>query len=324
MGQLAFESGTESIPTNVVGYAIASAHREVELKFSCHSIQGTGNEVVELNVANPDQRTEAILYESYIAGWPWVIADMTPGASVSSSWINSRPVLGQVLGMIGGELTECDAQLHTAVSPRLEEESPFRMVLTPFNQGGVVLGLLRDSVNPRILDIRRLGIALAAEWIDAWSSKETTRGILINETAKLDVIYAHRTHSSRKYDGASKSGQQAECISDSKENLRALESLSNDWNGYGAEAPNQIALENARAVLESLGQVDLQPSRIIPSAAGGVSLCFFRPMKYAEIECYNSGESVAIIKDTRTNWRDIWDVESITQAVRKILEFLKD
>ena len=111
-------------------------------------------------------------------------------------------------------------------------------------------------------------------------------------------------------------------LPDAIEKLDELGKLNANWDGHGAEAPNSLAIMEARKVLYDLEKIDFEPSRILPSAVGGVSLCFFKPKKYGEIECYNTGESIAIIKDTRTNWRSIWEVDSVAESVVKVRNYL--
>jgi len=318
------ESGTESIPAGVVGYAIASTCLEVQLKFPGQSTLGVGPEVLELNVADPNQRAESMLFESFASGWPWVIADVNTDSAVSPSWSYSSPNVAYVSHMTRVELPEYDLCLHAAVQPKLQSESNFSMLLTPFSQEGLVFGLIRQSQISRNSDIRRLGMALATEWIDAWSKKETTRGVRVYQTAAFDAVYGKQAQSGFANNSESDEARRHAWFSDADRDLRNLANLSDNWNGYGAEAPNLTARRSARMVLDNLERINLQPSRIISSAAGGVSLCFFRPMKYAEVECYNSGESVAIIKNTQTNWRDIWEVDSVTDSIGKIQAFLQD
>lgn len=75
--------------------------------------------------------------------------------------------------------------------------------------------------------------------------------------------------------------------------LAELADLRDDWNGYGAEAPNESALSAAGGVLNILNELDLLPSRIVASADGGVSLVFLIPGGYVDIECFNEGDILA-------------------------------
>jgi hypothetical protein len=123
--------------------------------------------------------------------------------------------------------------------------------------------------------------------------------------------------------GVPKQQEENDWYARAADKLQKLSVLPENWNSYGAHAPNQVAITSAKQFLGELNSRNLEPSRIVASAANGVSLCFFRPQKYAEIECYNTGESVAIIKDTSSNWRDIWEIESIQSSVGRIQDFLE-
>lgn len=76
--------------------------------------------------------------------------------------------------------------------------------------------------------------------------------------------------------------------------LAELADLEDDWNGYGAKAPNQRALTAAAEALDILNDLDIRlPSRIVASADGGVSLVFLVPGGYVDIECFNEGDILA-------------------------------
>lgn len=75
--------------------------------------------------------------------------------------------------------------------------------------------------------------------------------------------------------------------------LRELEKLGDDWNGYGSEAPNAQAIQAASTALAILHDLGSLPSRIVASADGGAALLFFLTDGYADIECFNSGETLA-------------------------------
>jgi hypothetical protein len=80
--------------------------------------------------------------------------------------------------------------------------------------------------------------------------------------------------------------------------LSALLTTETNWNSYGAAPPTAAAIDYARSVLAILGTRLLAPSRILPSADGGVSLIFSseRPTR-AVIECLNDGEHLLVLYD---------------------------
>ena len=79
--------------------------------------------------------------------------------------------------------------------------------------------------------------------------------------------------------------------------LDSFRSLQTGWDSYEAEPPNETALENARQVLLLFMESESSlPVRVAPSAEGGVALIFSKgdSSKYADIECFNDGEILAI------------------------------
>jgi len=74
----------------------------------------------------------------------------------------------------------------------------------------------------------------------------------------------------------------------------ALAKLRLNWDSYGAPAPNESSVANAIRVLNLLETLNLDPTRILPSAEGGVGICFVRGDRYADIECSNEGEVLGV------------------------------
>jgi hypothetical protein len=85
-----------------------------------------------------------------------------------------------------------------------------------------------------------------------------------------------------------------------------MRSLHADWNGYGSEAPSDFARDIAKQIL--LSATGLEPSRVVPSAQGGVGICFSHKGKYGDIECLNTGEILATTSDG-TNIPEVWEVK---------------
>jgi hypothetical protein len=89
--------------------------------------------------------------------------------------------------------------------------------------------------------------------------------------------------------------------------LENLRSLPSNWDSYGAEPPDERSLSSAGFLLSRFAATECMPSRLIPSAEGGVALVFEEPGKYADIECFNDGDIVAAICPDRTE-PFIWEV----------------
>jgi hypothetical protein len=76
--------------------------------------------------------------------------------------------------------------------------------------------------------------------------------------------------------------------------LRKLARLSRDWDTYGSEGPSQSAISAASTIGRALIKLGLVPDAVAPSSEGGIAICFLRNEKYADIECFNRGEILAV------------------------------
>jgi len=81
--------------------------------------------------------------------------------------------------------------------------------------------------------------------------------------------------------------------------LEAFRKLAPGWDSYEAPPPNETAVRSARNILRLVHeQEDVSPVHLAPSAEGGVLLVFPGDgSKYADIECYNDGEILAILSE---------------------------
>ena len=61
-----------------------------------------------------------------------------------------------------------------------------------------------------------------------------------------------------------------------KNTLSAFATLQDNWDSYGAEAPNSKALDVAEKILKFFKVADFPPTKIVPSVEGGISFLFIR------------------------------------------------
>ena len=101
--------------------------------------------------------------------------------------------------------------------------------------------------------------------------------------------------------------------------LSQFATLKEDWDSYGAPAPNQIAIALAHKILEALAEVDSNPPTIDPSAEGGICLSFRFGDRYGDIECLNSGEVLAAISNGGTG-TEVWQIGDFEHALRCALD----
>lgn len=71
-----------------------------------------------------------------------------------------------------------------------------------------------------------------------------------------------------------------------------------EWNEARGERPNDLALRFARAILTTLKGGSLVPARVL-GADERVVLYFKSKDKYVNLECFNSGETLAVKSDGR-------------------------
>jgi hypothetical protein len=111
--------------------------------------------------------------------------------------------------------------------------------------------------------------------------------------------------------------------------LEAFRELASGWDSYDAPPPNETALQNGRAVLRFIYEQEEVPSvHLAASAEGGVLLVFSAGgPKYADIECYNDGEILAILSEPSaepTIWPLTLEEESLSTSLQRIATFLDD
>src|SRR5580658_10594043 len=113
-------------------------------------------------------------------------------------------------------------------------------------------------------------------------------------------------------------GQQFEEINTE---LERVSRLQDGWDSYHASAPSQGAIDIARQLLRLLRAAMLPPNRVVPSAEGGIGICFVDADKYADFEIFNDREILATAYRGRSE-PHVWEVSasagSIEDAIRRI------
>jgi hypothetical protein len=111
-------------------------------------------------------------------------------------------------------------------------------------------------------------------------------------------------------------------LSRAKSRVTLLTQLMNGWDSYGAPSPNNIAAGNAIRVLEQLRD-ELVLARVLPSAEGGIGICFFHDDRYADIECSNQGEFVGVYY-TGTEMPTVLDIEGSEDSIEAALNQIRN
>lgn len=107
--------------------------------------------------------------------------------------------------------------------------------------------------------------------------------------------------------------------------LSQLAKLEDDWDSDGASAPTQAAITLAERVLTAFAEADSESPSVDPSAEGGICLSLRRGERYGDIECFNSGEVLAVTSrgGEETEAWEITDFEhDLPAAVNRIRSFV--
>jgi hypothetical protein len=116
-----------------------------------------------------------------------------------------------------------------------------------------------------------------------------TGGPLVS--AETGCLYKLLVHSEKAI------GNEASRQSPWLDKLNSFRALTTGWNGYDAPAPSERALAAAESFLEALQLFETQPSRVGPSAIGGVGITLRRRGRKAYFEFYNDGNACALFSD---------------------------
>lgn len=109
--------------------------------------------------------------------------------------------------------------------------------------------------------------------------------------------------------------------------LEELSKLPCNWDSYGASPPNATALHWAEVILNLLTEANIAFSKITPSVESGIGISFISKDRYADIECFNTGEIAAVLSDGQGNintWEVGKDTPSIKFALDKIHAFMEN
>lgn len=107
--------------------------------------------------------------------------------------------------------------------------------------------------------------------------------------------------------------------------LKRLRCLEPNWDSYGGELPSNEALSAASTIGKTFIGFGLIPDAVTASPEGGIAICFMRNQKYADVECLNSGEILAVrysSDDDPTAWEIESDAVATDATARSFSEYL--
>jgi len=114
----------------------------------------------------------------------------------------------------------------------------------------------------------------------------------------------------------------ATALGELEQQLVVLRDLTNNWNSYGAPAPDGLARFLAQEAMHIARELGIAPVRIAPSVEGGVALCFQRNALYGQLEIFNDGEIYALFSDGSGS-AEAWPVGSEPTELSAALERLR-
>jgi len=101
-------------------------------------------------------------------------------------------------------------------------------------------------------------------------------------------------------------------------------SLPDNFNGRGAAAPSQLALQRAQRALEIAEWFFLDPLSIKALAVGGMGLLFGPSKRWAGLECYNDGEVGVTLQDRLNGDLESWTVLEARDDPHALGQLLRD
>ncbi|MGI8638884.1 MAG: hypothetical protein ACR2MG_02905 [Pyrinomonadaceae bacterium] len=107
--------------------------------------------------------------------------------------------------------------------------------------------------------------------------------------------------------------------------LRGFSKLNKGWDSYDAEPPDLLAIAKTREILKKLEELNFVPTDVCPSVEGGASIYFVKGNKYADVECFNSGEILGGVanREDEPTVLEI-DLNTIGGFIERIQQFLND
>ena len=76
-----------------------------------------------------------------------------------------------------------------------------------------------------------------------------------------------------------------------------ISQLRDGWNGYSAAAPTERAILTAKSFFDVLLHGNFEPTRLAPSAVGGVATTHRQGPRKVYVEFYNDGRVLALFSD---------------------------
>jgi hypothetical protein len=105
--------------------------------------------------------------------------------------------------------------------------------------------------------------------------------------------------------------------------INSMRSLRPNWDTYNAQPPNTEAMNLARELLVLTERAKFLPTDVVASAEGGVALSFTMGDRYADVECLNSGEILAVTVIGQEE-PHVWEVAKNAAAFDNAIEQIRN
>ena len=179
------------------------------------------------------------------------------------------------------------------------------------------IGLITSNDGPlKILGNGELNVALtvkAAAFSQSAKTKIEAAGGRVEISSESSIVKTRRES----------------IVVDFRHELETFLNYPENWDSYESHPPNQDAIFNSIRVLEITRKVRIKPDSVLPSAEGGIGISFWNEGKYADLECFNTGEIIAVKYDRgeQHNVPETWYIDpdkdqEIIDALRSIQEFM--
>jgi hypothetical protein len=105
------------------------------------------------------------------------------------------------------------------------------------------------------------------------------------------------------------------------EQFRRLSTIQANWDSYNAPAPRIETIEGSVPFVKMCLYMNLIPDDIGASVEGGITISFTKNEKYAAVEFYNSGETLALL--SRPIGSDVWEPKLDPIGIAELIKQLK-
>jgi hypothetical protein len=166
----------------------------------------------------------------------------------------------------------------------------------------------RDYLQPTATEV----VALDAEW---WTDE---RSVLRKDQQRW-TAWLRSSAQGAETDETTTVEVASPWYTEAVQRIAQLSRLGDKWVDDESDPPNAIAAAGARRVLALLESMGVKPGHIGASTDEGICISFQRDVRYADVECYNSGAILAVTS-TRGSRPEVWEVKPSDIELERTIE----